>query len=569
MENKEAEKIFKTYINDIYRYSYFKLGNKEEAEDASSETFMRILKDEKILNIKDSKAWIIGVARNVIYEKYREKTKHSANGEEHIDIVADSSVSIEETAINESQLELIKQKLNILDDLTKEVITLKTWENLNFKEIAEVLDEKEEMVKAKYYRGIEKLKELVERDDRSKVKVFALPTILFAISQLPKGLEFQPAGTFVTGLLKTNLTLINTIMSNSILAGNAAIGAAATVAGTVSGIGAKVLAVAVSAIVVGGVGAAALVNLNNQPLPNNTVGQPTSYVDSNKIIIPPQPETKKMATFESTRYNVKFSYPKEFGDITVNFSPNYFNNEGVSFANSRISLGWWRIEGAFGGNPANDEIISTKDGKTCTLRELTQGVNQELTAVYFECQDPNHLGATIHGMVQMLSDPNEIETIKQQYREIAKTLEFDLRAPKTTTFSSSRYNVTFDYPSRMGDVSVSFNQNYFSNELVNFSSSKLGLQWRRFEGGFGPAINSENLTAKDGKPCVLNEYEQGVNHDLVGIFLMCEDTNHIGTSVFGSVQGLSDRNEIEKLKADYRFIVSTLQFDLLDLNSNP
>jgi RNA polymerase sigma-70 factor (ECF subfamily) len=79
MDKKEIELIYEKYIRDIYRYSLFKVRDKHRAEDITSETFARLLEKSELNNIQNVKVYLIGIARNIVYEKYREEKKKVAD----------------------------------------------------------------------------------------------------------------------------------------------------------------------------------------------------------------------------------------------------------------------------------------------------------------------------------------------------------------------------------------------------------------------------------------------------------------------------------------------------------
>ncbi|MDQ7021226.1 MAG: RNA polymerase sigma factor [Candidatus Dojkabacteria bacterium] len=176
--NTSLETIYKEYIDDIYRFCYFKLSSKEEAEDVSAEVFIR-LANQDITEIRNVRAWLYTVARNLIINTYRKRKNNisidgsfgenesgdSFNIEE---ILADKE-NFEEELIKEDLLEKIKNSLKELDDISAEVITLRIWEEFKFKEISEIVNISEDAVKKKFYRGIDVIKvaiKMAENNDK-------------------------------------------------------------------------------------------------------------------------------------------------------------------------------------------------------------------------------------------------------------------------------------------------------------------------------------------------------------------------------------------------------------------
>lgn len=207
----EIAKVYKEFSKDVFRYCMFHLHNKESAEDCTSETFSRWIANKSAPNsFEELKPWLIGVARNVIREKYREISKAKLETSQ-VEIV--DEVSVENEALNAELVEVIKQELDKLDDTTREVIILKIWEDFTFKQIAEVIEESESNTKLIYYRGLEKIKiQLGERDKGKKLyAALPLPILAGALKHLGSATEYSISTSFQAGLIQTTNLSTNLI----------------------------------------------------------------------------------------------------------------------------------------------------------------------------------------------------------------------------------------------------------------------------------------------------------------------------------------------------------------------
>ncbi|MBL8015574.1 MAG: RNA polymerase sigma factor [Candidatus Doudnabacteria bacterium] len=207
----EIAKVYKEFSKDVFRYCMFHLHNKESAEDCTSETFSRWIANKSApSSFEELKPWLIGVARNVIREKYREISKAKLETSQ-VEIVDEASV--ENEALNVELVEIIKQELDKLDDTTREVIILKIWEDFTFKQIAEVIEESESNTKLIYYRGLEKIKiQLGERDKGKKLyAALPLPIIAGALKHLGSATEYSISTSFQAGLIQTTNLSTNLI----------------------------------------------------------------------------------------------------------------------------------------------------------------------------------------------------------------------------------------------------------------------------------------------------------------------------------------------------------------------
>ena len=162
---KAGDEVSYRKLVDIYSprcFSYFCRisGNRAVSEDLLSELFVKLV--TKMGNFRGGSfdGWIFAVAGNIFRDflrsKQREKKlfdRQSQEIEEASDIVEYKS----EDGFDELQFEL-----NKLDADTREVLTLRYYSGLGFKEIAEMRGEPIGTTLSKVHRGIKKLKESLE-----------------------------------------------------------------------------------------------------------------------------------------------------------------------------------------------------------------------------------------------------------------------------------------------------------------------------------------------------------------------------------------------------------------------
>lgn len=235
---KEINKIYTVYAKDVFRYSYFKLRNKEEAEDVTSETFLRAI-NSRISQPDNVKLFLIGIARNVVYEKYRENKKSTTLSEKDSDNVKNDE-NLDNYVVQDELHQIVRNQLAKLESKTAEVIILKNWEDLSFKDIAKITNSNENSVKTLYYRGLDEMKLQIEKNsNKAKLHVFTLPALLTVIGQIKFSSEFSTSATFlgsINSLIKSKsiMDITQTVFYKTIL-GKVLIGTFAGVS-TVSGV---------------------------------------------------------------------------------------------------------------------------------------------------------------------------------------------------------------------------------------------------------------------------------------------------------------------------------------------
>ncbi|CAI6079920.1 ECF RNA polymerase sigma factor SigW [Paenibacillus sp. JJ-100] len=151
--DKEAfASIIKTFEKPMYIYCYHILKNKEEAEDAAQEIFIRVY--EQIHRYRPNmsfSAWLYKIAYNYSLNQIRSKKRWF----QFIDRYKydQSEASTEEV---ESQTTL-KEFLNLLTTEERNILVLRAIQHYHFNEIGEIMNMKPATVRKKYERLRRKL----------------------------------------------------------------------------------------------------------------------------------------------------------------------------------------------------------------------------------------------------------------------------------------------------------------------------------------------------------------------------------------------------------------------------
>jgi len=169
--DKEAFiKAYDLYVDQLYRFIYFKVGSREEAEDLCSAVFLKTwnyilgnnLKDHKTL-----KALLYKIARNLIIDHYRKNKNRetiSLDGDNGIQVI-DEKQSAAKAMELKTDLLVLETKLPQLKDEYREIIILRFVNELSIKEVAEILDKSKGNTRVLIFRALKALKELLESDE--------------------------------------------------------------------------------------------------------------------------------------------------------------------------------------------------------------------------------------------------------------------------------------------------------------------------------------------------------------------------------------------------------------------
>ena len=153
--------MYDDFADAVFRHCYFRLSDRDKAKDAMQDTFKRIWQYmAKGGEIDNKKAFVFKIANNLIIDSYRKKK------EESLDAMMDGGFDVGEDN-TESIMTLmfakkIEELLESLNDKYREVIIMRYIDGFSPKEIAEITSETENNVSVRIYRGLKKLRELVE-----------------------------------------------------------------------------------------------------------------------------------------------------------------------------------------------------------------------------------------------------------------------------------------------------------------------------------------------------------------------------------------------------------------------
>ena len=144
--NSAFDILINRHKSNVYSYIYFIVRDREMAEDIFQETFIKAIvtiKQGRYTENGKFRAWINRIAHNLIIDNYRQEKNEQtiSNDECEVDLFNNSKLSdgtIEDTIIKDQILADVKKLVNYLPDNQKEVLILRYYQDLSFKEIAEI-----------------------------------------------------------------------------------------------------------------------------------------------------------------------------------------------------------------------------------------------------------------------------------------------------------------------------------------------------------------------------------------------------------------------------------------------
>lgn len=165
-EMSEAETLFRTYHDRIYRYILGMVQSPAEAEDLTQDAFLRAYCGRDSLRDPNAvRGWLYRIATHVCLDRLRQRAPQvSLDGEDGArcrESAASDSPSALEIAERAETSACVQRCLDFLSDRYRAVLLLHEAHGLTADEIAELLSESLGAIKIRLHRARRKLQELV------------------------------------------------------------------------------------------------------------------------------------------------------------------------------------------------------------------------------------------------------------------------------------------------------------------------------------------------------------------------------------------------------------------------
>lgn len=158
-------RLYRRYVDSLYRYCFRRLGSKEAAEDAVSLIFMKALEALPHYRAGTFRGWIFAIAHNVVVDSYRSQRPSDP---------LPPAVEVEDAAPGPEALALIAEEAGSIRDLLarlppdqRHVIELRLA-GLTVAEIAQALGRSQGSVRTAQYRALKRLRGFFEVDANAK-----------------------------------------------------------------------------------------------------------------------------------------------------------------------------------------------------------------------------------------------------------------------------------------------------------------------------------------------------------------------------------------------------------------
>jgi RNA polymerase sigma-70 factor (ECF subfamily) len=166
-EDEAVDALVRQHSRLVYRIAYAVLRRHHDAEDATQETFMRVLRyKSKLSQVDDPKAWLARIAWRVAVDRGKSQGRAREtsldDAEQPVPEVVSSEVAAD-ASVHGAQLEAALEKLIVaLPEKLRQPLVLSTIEEMSPREIAATLGINEAAVRSRVFRARQILREKLE-----------------------------------------------------------------------------------------------------------------------------------------------------------------------------------------------------------------------------------------------------------------------------------------------------------------------------------------------------------------------------------------------------------------------
>ena len=154
-------KIYEIFVKKIYRFIYYMVYDRELAEDLTQLVFLKAWRSlPSYLPTKGTcEAYIYAIASHQVIEYQRRKKELS------LDQIEEPALSfdIDDPIIQEENKGTVRNLLSTIGSDERQLIIWRYFEELQFTEIAQILNEKEGAIRVRLHRLLKKLREKMEK----------------------------------------------------------------------------------------------------------------------------------------------------------------------------------------------------------------------------------------------------------------------------------------------------------------------------------------------------------------------------------------------------------------------
>ena len=168
------EEVAMPHLDAAYNLARWFTRNDKDAEDIVQEAYLRALRHFGGFHGGDARPWLLAIVRNTYYTWFRQNRvpERALDLDEEIYMQTSNDLDPEMQLVREADSEMVRRALQSLSEEFREVIVLREFEELSYKQIADVVKVPVGTVMSRLARARGRLKQIITSDlNKEQVRV--------------------------------------------------------------------------------------------------------------------------------------------------------------------------------------------------------------------------------------------------------------------------------------------------------------------------------------------------------------------------------------------------------------
>lgn len=162
-KSESFEKLIDAYSSRLYGFFYRLSGDRTISEDLLSELFVKLVEKISYYHRGNFDGWLFRVASNIWHDRLRSKKRQQNAIEGRREQLQQQHQQERFSDFETQTIDRLDEELEKLDEQSRELIVLRYYSQLSFKEIAEIRGLPIGTVLSKVHRGLKSLRESMEQ----------------------------------------------------------------------------------------------------------------------------------------------------------------------------------------------------------------------------------------------------------------------------------------------------------------------------------------------------------------------------------------------------------------------
>ncbi len=162
--------LYERYVDRIYNYIYYRVGNAHDAEDLTARLFYRVLKalPRYVDRGAPFASWLYRIAHNLVANFHRDRRRRPSLSIDDLPLISNWREAPEQVAEQHDEERTLWQAINALSEDRRELLTMKFGEGLSNAQIGNLMGRTEGAIKSLYHRTLISLREELERRSQGR-----------------------------------------------------------------------------------------------------------------------------------------------------------------------------------------------------------------------------------------------------------------------------------------------------------------------------------------------------------------------------------------------------------------